>query len=141
MVSLFNYLQSYFTCLTIFNPETARMPAISDPRPDDVDNLIGRLRNVGSGGSFRPRGMRMKNTQEVEAMGFDPIERFELFMGIHYEAHGTLRLIPYPDDFPHVVVHACQQAACLQWKVFINILEHFLPMPSTYGKLSNHLIE
>src|SRR5688500_7101295 len=106
-----------------------------------MDNIVGRLRNVGDGRSFWPRGMRAKNTQQVETIGFDPVKRFELFMVIHYEAHGTLCLIPYLNDFFHVVMPACQQAACLQWKVVANILEHLLPVLSTQGQLSNHVIE
>ena len=139
MVSLFDP-QGHFACLTVFDPETARLPAIPNPRPDDVDHLISRLCYIGGGGSFRARGMGVKDAKQVEPVGFDPIESFELFIGIHYESHGTLCLIPYPDDFLHPVIRTRQQAARLQWNVAVNMTEHLLPVLSIHRQLPDHLI-
>lgn len=140
MVSLFNDPQGYFACLTVFDPETARLPAIPSPRPNNVYDCIGCLRDVGGGGRFGARGMRVKDAKQIEPVGFDPVESFELFIGVHYESYGTLHLIPYRDHFLHPVIRTCQQPACLQWNVAFNIMEHRLPVLSVHGQLSNHLI-
>lgn len=107
-------------------------------RPDEVDHLVGRLSDIGRGGRLRSRGMRVEDAQQIQPLGFNPIEGPDLFIRIHHESHRTLGLIPYKQHFLHPIIFTGQQPAGFQWSVLINMFEHFVPVAFTEDQVLLH---
>ena len=82
--------------------------------------------------------MRMKDAEELQPIGLDPVEGFKLLVRVHHEANGTLGLVPNRDHFLNPVVSAGQQAACFQGYVPVNMIQHLLPLASVEEQLSRH---
>jgi len=68
----------------------------------------------------------MENADEIESVGFDPIESLELLIWIHYESYPTLCLIHHPDHFFSPSLIASQYAASFERRVFIYVGDHLL---------------
>ena len=109
-------------------------------RPDQVDHIISRLGDVGNGNSFGSRGVRVEDAEKIEAVGFDPVEGFELLIWLHDEPYGTLCLIPYHDHFFDSIVFSGKQTTRFQRSMVGDMLSHFLPLFFGKNQLQHVLI-
>jgi hypothetical protein len=82
--------------------------------------------------------MRVEDAQQIQPVGFDPVECLKLFVWVHHEARGTLSLIPHKDDFLDPVIFASQQTAGFQRHLLIDVVEHFVPVMFPEGELPLH---
>ena len=88
MVSLCAGLQGNFGNFTVFDVKTAQFPLVAGLRANNVNNVVGRLRDVGWGYSFRSSRMRVEDAQQFESVAIDPIKGIELFIWIHHDRTG-----------------------------------------------------
>lgn len=80
----------------------------------------------------------MEDAQQIQPIGFDPIEGLDLFIRIHHESHGTLGLISYKQHFLHPIIFTGQQPAGFQRGLAINVFEHFVPVAFTENQVLLH---
>jgi len=91
-----------------------------------MHHLISCLLNVGGGDRFGSRGMRMKDPDQVQPLGIDPIQGLQLLIRIHHKSHRALRLVPYEDDLPDPSIAPGQQAAGFKRDMCCHMLQHLI---------------
>lgn len=79
----------------------------------------------------------MKDAEQVETVSIDPVERFQLFLRIHYESRRTLSLVADPNDFFHPVIFPGQQTACFERRGLVHETLHDLPMAAIENQFGN----
>jgi hypothetical protein len=83
----------------------------------------------------------MKDTDQLQRLGFDPFECLQLFIRFHDESHGTLRLIPHKNHILYAIVLAGEQATCFERNLLIDVPNHFFDLGLVKRQLGNHLNE
>lgn len=70
----------------------------------------------------------MEDTEQLQAIPFNPVESIELLTRIHHEPRRALSLIAHKDHLLCLVAFPGEKAAGFLWRVPAHIHQHFLPL-------------